>query len=92
MIREFNGNTPRIAESAFVSEAAYVAGDVEIGSFRIIGAGCLVMQGMKIPDNSFVVGSPGKIKGQPTKQRLWWVQEGLEGYSELARNYKKQGL
>jgi carbonic anhydrase/acetyltransferase-like protein (isoleucine patch superfamily) len=31
MIRSINGKTPRIAESAFVSEAAYVIGDVEIG-------------------------------------------------------------
>lgn len=31
MIRSFDGKTPRIAESAFVSEAAYVVGDVEIG-------------------------------------------------------------
>lgn len=174
MIREFNGKTPRIAESAFVSEAAYVVGDVEIGedsnvfpgavirgdfgsikigrntsiedncvihsgtpssiycdvfigdrvlfghgatmngrkignnvligmnatilhdveigSFCIIGAGCLVMQGMKIPDNSLVVGFPGEIKGQPTKQQLLWVQEGFKEYAELARHYKKQGL
>ena len=60
--------------------------------FCIIGAGCLVMQGMKIPDHSFVVGSPGKIKGQPTKKQLWWVEEGFKGYAELARNYKNQGL
>ena len=31
MIRSFGGKTPQIAESAFVSEAAYVVGDVEIG-------------------------------------------------------------
>src|SRR3972149_6653550 len=31
MIRSFEGKTPRIAESAFVSEAAYIIGDVEIG-------------------------------------------------------------
>jgi hypothetical protein len=48
MIREFNGNTPRIAESAFVREAAYV------------------------------VGSSGKIKGQPTKQQLWWDKRDLK--------------
>ena len=65
---------------------------VEIGSSCIIGAGCLVMQGVKIPDNSFVVGSPGKIKGEPTKQQLWWVQEGFKEYAELAKHYKKQGL
>jgi carbonic anhydrase/acetyltransferase-like protein (isoleucine patch superfamily) len=31
MIRSFNGKTPRIARSAFISEAAYIVGDVEIG-------------------------------------------------------------
>jgi carbonic anhydrase/acetyltransferase-like protein (isoleucine patch superfamily) len=174
MIREFNGKTPRIAESAFISETAYVVGDVEIGedsnvfpgavirgdfgcitigrntsiedncvihsgtpyspmgdvsigdgvlfghgatmngrkigsnvligmnatilhdveigNFCIIGAGCLVMEGMKIPDHSLVVGSPGKIKGQPTKQQLSRIQEGSKQYSELARRYKRQGL
>ncbi len=31
MIRSFNGKTPRIADSAFISEAAYIVGDIEIG-------------------------------------------------------------
>jgi len=31
MIRSFDDKTPRVAPSAFVSEAAYVIGDVEIG-------------------------------------------------------------
>jgi len=174
MIKGLNGNTPRIAGSAFVSEAAYIVGDViigensnvfpgavirgdfgrisigcntsvedncvihsgapssargdvdigdrvlighgavlncrkigssvligmnatilhnaEIGDTCIIGAGCLVSQGMKVPDNSFVVGIPGRIKGHPTEQQLWWVQEGYKEYAELARQYREQGL
>jgi len=31
MIRSFGSKTPKVADSAFVSEAAYVVGDVEIG-------------------------------------------------------------
>ncbi len=168
MIRSFSGKTPRIADSAFVSEAAYVIGDVQIGensgiwpgavlrgdfasikigsntmiedncvlhsgvsmeigdnvlighsvvvhgirignntlignnatildntqigSFCVIGASCLVSQGMKIPDNSFVTGVPGKIRGKPSPQQLWWIQEGSQSYSELARQYKEQEL
>jgi len=172
MIRSFNGKTPRIAESAFVSEAAYVIGDVEIGensgiwpgavvradfasvkigsntmiednsvvhtgldleigdnvtighsvvvhgvkigsntlvgnnatildsaevgSFCIIGAGCVVSQGMKIPDHSFVVGVPGKIKGQVPaegRRRLPPLREGgPQSYAELLKLYKEQGL
>ncbi|MBI3930432.1 MAG: gamma carbonic anhydrase family protein [Chloroflexi bacterium] len=165
MIRSFNGKTPKIAESAFVSEAAYVIGDVEIGehssvwpgavirtesasikigtntaiedncvihggitigdnvtighgaiiqcrrignniligmnatvlhgaeigSFCVIGAGCLVSQGMKIPDNSFVVGVPAKIKGPVSSERRQ-EQQGSQHYVELAKQYKEQGL
>jgi carbonic anhydrase/acetyltransferase-like protein (isoleucine patch superfamily) len=172
MIRSFNGKTPRIAESAFVSEAAYVIGDVEIGEnssvwpgavirgdsgcitigrntaiedncvihsggppngdvtigdmvqighgavlncrkignnvligmnatilheveigkFCLVGAGCLVGEGLKIPDNSFVVGVPGKIKGEIASSQLWWVQEVPLHYAELGRQYKEEGL
>ncbi len=42
MIRSFNGKTPNIAESAFVSEAAYVIGDVEIGENSGIWPGAVV--------------------------------------------------
>jgi len=168
MIRSFSGKTPKIAESAFVSESAYVIGDVEIGensgiwpgavvrgdfakikiggntviedncvlhsgvsmeigdnvlighsvvvhgikignntlignnatildnaqigSSCVIGASCLVSQGMKILDNSLVTGAPGKIKGKPSSQQLRWIQDGLQSYAELAKQYKEQGL
>ncbi len=174
MIRSFSGKTPKIAESAFVSEAAYVVGDVEIGenssvwpgtvirgdfgsirigkntavedmcvihsgsphapvgdvtlgdnvhighgavincrrignnvligmnatilhdaeigNFCVIGAGCLVSRGMKIPDRSLVTGVPGKVKGEASEQQLWWVREAPQGYAKLAKQYKQQGL
>jgi len=168
MIKTFNGKTPEIAESAFISEAAYVIGDVKIGEnsnvwpgvvirsdmgsikigantsiqdnsvlhaevpleigdnvlighsvvvhgvkignhtlignnatildetyigdFCIIGAGCVVSQGMEIPDNSLVVGVPGKIKGKPSPQQLRWIQEGVQVYTKLAKQYKEQGF
>ena len=168
MIKSFNGKTPKIAKSAFISEAAHVIGDVEIGEnsnvwpgavirgdmgsikigantsiqdnsvlhaelpmeigdnvlighsavvhgkkigsntlignnatildethigdFCIIGAGCVVSQGMEIPDNSLVVGVPGKIKGKPSSQQLWWVKEAPQIYTKLAKQYKEQGF
>ena len=175
MIRSFNGKTPKIADSAFVSEAAYVIGDVEIGEncavlpgavirgdlgkitigkntviedncvihsgspaippiadvtigdnvvighgaisnalkignnvlisinstilhdveigdYAIIAAGCVVKEKMKIPEMSFVVGVPGQIKGKISKEQLWWSQNSPKIYSELAQQYKREGL
>ncbi len=42
MIRSFNGKTPRIADSAFVSEAAYVLGDVRIGENSGVWPGAVI--------------------------------------------------
>ena len=42
MIRSFNGKTPKIAGSAFVSEAAYVIGDVEIGENSGVWPGAVI--------------------------------------------------
>ncbi len=42
MIRSFNGKTPRIADSAFVSEAAYIVGDVEIGENSSVWPGAVI--------------------------------------------------
>ena len=42
MIREFNGKSPQIASSAFVSETAYIAGNVEIGENSNIWPGAVI--------------------------------------------------
>ncbi|MAE10501.1 MAG: gamma carbonic anhydrase family protein [Dehalococcoidales bacterium] len=42
MIRSVNGKTPRIADSAFISEAAYIVGDVEIGENSSVWPGAVV--------------------------------------------------
>ena len=42
MIRSFNGKSPQIHPTAFVSEAAYVVGDVEIGAYSSIWPGTII--------------------------------------------------
>ncbi|MFC1944125.1 gamma carbonic anhydrase family protein [Chloroflexota bacterium] len=42
MIREFDGKTPKIAPSAFVSEWAYVVGDVEVGEGTGVWPGAVI--------------------------------------------------
>lgn len=85
-------NCMRIGNNVLIGMNATILHDAEIGNNCVIGACCLVGQGMKIPDHSFVVGVPGKIKGQPTTDQLWWTREGYKEYLELVRQYKKEGL
>ena len=42
MIESFNGKSPKIAPSAFVSKAAYVIGDVEIGENSNVWPGAVI--------------------------------------------------
>jgi carbonic anhydrase/acetyltransferase-like protein (isoleucine patch superfamily) len=42
MIREIKGKSPKVAASAFVSEAAYVVGDVEIGENSSVWPGAVI--------------------------------------------------
>ena len=166
MIKSFEGKKPKIAKSAFISEDAYIIGDVEIGensgvwpgavirgdfakirignntmiedncvvhsgvpmkigdnviighgvivhgikignnnligsnatlldnsvvgNFCIIGANCLVSQGMVIPDNSMVVGVPGKVVRKVPKERLSGMEPDKNSYSKLVRRYRVQ--
>ena len=171
MIRSFNGKTPKISDSAFISEAAYVVGDVEIGDNSsvwpgavirgdtgrviigkytavednvvihsgmrpetdttigdmvhighgailncrkigdnvligmnatvlhnveignkcIIAAGCLVNEGMKVPDDSFLTGVPAVVKGAVPRKHLKWLWDAPVFYAELGKQYKEEG-
>lgn len=42
MIRSFDGKTPKIAPSAFISELAYIVGDVEIGENSSVWPGAVI--------------------------------------------------
>ena len=161
MIKEFNGKAPKMADSALISEAAYIIGDVEIGDdasvwpgavirgdmekiiigkgtivednsvihsgiigdavhighgavvnckkigshvliginstilhnaeigdYCIIGANCMVGEEMKVPDKSFVVGVPGRIEGNVTGKKLFWIEEAPKYYARLIEKYK----
>ena len=85
-------NCRQIGSNVLVGMNATILHDVEIGNNCIIAAGCMVREGMKIPDGSFVAGVPGKVKGKATKEQLWWVEAGPKIYADLTKQYKEQGF
>lgn len=67
MIRSFANKTPKIAQSAWVSEAAYVIGDVEIGENSAVWPGAVIRadftkirigKNTDIEDNCVIHGMP----------------------------------
>jgi len=82
----------KIGNNTLIGNNATILDDAEIGESCIIGAGCLVSQGMKVPDNSLVVGVPGRVKGQLTPEQRQMLEDGPRAYVELTRRYREQGL
>jgi carbonic anhydrase/acetyltransferase-like protein (isoleucine patch superfamily) len=96
----------RIGDNVLVGNNATVLEDTEVGSFCIIGANSMVRAGQKIPDRSFVVGVPAKVKAEFSADEMENVyrkmvakfsepiakKEPELGLTELARQYKAQGL
>jgi carbonic anhydrase/acetyltransferase-like protein (isoleucine patch superfamily) len=83
-------NCRKIGNNTLIGMNSTILHDVEIGNFCIIAAACLVSQGMKIPDKSFVAGVPGKIKGEASAQQLWWTEFNLDYCSSIAKQYKAE--
>ena len=86
----------QIHDTAFIAPGAVVLGDVTIGHGEIvhgckigknciIGAGALVTQNVEIPDNSLVVGNPGKVKRAVTEEEIRWNLENARIYVEEAQ-------
>lgn len=85
-----NGMT--IGSHVLIGMNATVLHDTVIGDYCIIGAGCMVPHGMQIPDQSFVIGVPGKIKGTISEEQRYWVEQAPKEYLALLLRYKQAGL
>ena len=85
-------NCTSIGNHVLVGMNATLLHDTEIGEYCIIAAGCLVRDGIKIPNRSFVAGVPGEIKAEATPDQLWWVEQAPKQYLEMVKHYKQFDL
>lgn len=82
----------KVGNYTLIGNGAVVLNFVEIGDYCLIGSGCVVSERMKIPDNSMVLGVPGKIKGEVPQERIDWLKKSVKDYVDMARKFKEQGL
>lgn len=61
---------------------------VTIGKHCIIGANTLITKNTKIPDNSLVIGSPGKIVRQTTPEEVEYIKWAAQHYVENITAYQ----
>ncbi len=75
-----------IADNTLVGMGAIVLNGVQIGRNCLIGAGALIPEGKVIPDNSLVVGQPGKVIRTLDQDAADKLTQAALGYQ---RNWKR---
>lgn len=75
-----------IGDNSLIGINAVVLNGAKIGKNCIIGANALVPEGKVIPDNSMVMGSPGKVVREVTDKNLMLIKMSALSY---VANYKR---
>ena len=83
-----SGYPVEIGDHVTIGHGAIVHG-CKIGKNCIIGAGALVTQNVEIPDNSLVIGNPGKVKRAVTEEEIRWNLKNAHINVEEAQEEKR---
>lgn len=78
-----------IGDNSLIGINAVVLNNAVIGKNCIIGANCLITQGKVIPDNSMVLGSPGKVVREVNEEEIAELKHSAEHYIQNYKRFKK---
>ena len=81
-----------IGDNCLVGNGATVNDGVEIGEFSIVSAGAVVLEEMKIPSRTIVVGIPARPRGPISPRHEELIRDRADHYVEQCRAYKAEGL
>lgn len=77
-----------IGENSLIGIGAVILNGARIGRNCLIGARALVTEGKVIPDNSLVIGAPGKVVRETTPEEIAANRAAAEHYVRNWRRYK----
>lgn len=77
-----------IGDNSLIGINAVVLNGAKIGKNCIIGANALIPEGKVIPDNSMVMGSPGKVVRELTDKNVALIKLSALHYVENFKRYK----
>ncbi len=79
-----------IGDGSLVGIGSIVLNGARIGKNCLIGANCLITEGKEIPDNSLVMGAPGKVVRELSPEQAARVAIGAQHYVENWKRYKRE--
>lgn len=79
-----------IGDNCLIGMNAILLSNSKIGKNCIVGAGTLVTEGTQIPDNSLVLGSPGKVVRQLNEKDIEHIKELSGRYIRYFNQFNKE--
>lgn len=76
-----------IGENTLIGMGATVLNGAVIGRNCLLGAGALITEGKQIPDNSLVVGAPGKVIRELDAEAIDGLRRSAQAYIANARRF-----
>ena len=79
-----------IGDNTLIGINAVILNRARIGRNCIIGANALIPEGKEIPDNSLVMGSPGKVVKEISESQAMMLRFSALHYVENFKRYQQQ--
>lgn len=79
-----------IGDNTLVGIGSIVLNGAVIGKNCLIGANCLITEGKEIPDNSLVMGAPGKVVRELSPEQAARMAFGSQHYVENWKRYRRE--
>jgi len=76
-----------IEDQCLIGMGAILLNGSHVGTGSIVAAGTLLVEGMKVPPRSLVMGSPGKVKRTLTDAEVADIQAYADRYAKLRLDY-----
>ncbi|MET0546064.1 MAG: gamma carbonic anhydrase family protein [Caulobacterales bacterium] len=80
----------QIGEGSLIGIGAIILNHTKIGKNCLIAAGAVIGERKDIPDNSVVMGAPGKVVRQLSDEEASRLSGGVDGYVKRWRRFSKE--
>ena len=79
-----------VGNNSLIGMGSTVLNNAKIGNNCLVGANTLITEGKEFPDNSMIVGSPGKVKRELSEQEVQMIKLSALHYVENMKRFKAQ--
>ena len=79
-----------VGNNSLIGMGSTILNNAQIGSYCLVGANTLITEGKEFPDNSMIVGSPGKIKRELTEMERKLIELSALHYVENMKRFRSK--